>query len=183
MDKSQEVAERPQYELAGLVAAAAELLHNESPEPGSLPRALSIDHRSRTGAPAPIATQRQYYHCHGPSSGTVLAPSSSNSPRSSQLYESEAATRNDDQLPRFAHMGSSSDDAARRHFDQYPVRINYRFASPSLEASLIQRMEERQRVQVIDHSILTNNQTNILLVGKFSLTLCMHESNLIPTAC
>lgn len=54
-------------------------------------------------------------------------------------------------LPRFPLMvpGSSGDARhSRESTDQYPRRIEYKFASASLEASLLQYMEERERKQV-----------------------------------
>lgn len=54
-------------------------------------------------------------------------------------------------LPRFPLMvpGSSGDARhSRESTDQYPRRIEYKFASASLEASLLQYMEERERKQI-----------------------------------
>lgn len=76
--------------------------------------------------------------------GTLLPPVSSHS---SQIYELIAPK----DLPRLPPMvPGSSDDAghSRESTDQDLARINYRFASSSLESSLLQRMEERERVQV-----------------------------------
>ncbi|XP_024358953.1 uncharacterized protein [Physcomitrium patens] len=76
--------------------------------------------------------------------GTLLPPVSSHS---SQIYELIAPK----DLPRLPPMvPGSSDDAghSRESTDQDLARINYRFASSSLESSLLQRMEERERVQI-----------------------------------
>jgi len=157
-DKSHGESEFPGNEWA----VVASELHNDS-EPGvnaaagSLPTALSrhaIDHCHRT------RSVLRFNNIDG-SAATLLAPvpaAGTSSSRSSQHQDLEAVD-----LPRFTrNMGSSSSEDARhsrQSTDQYPVRINYRFASASLEASLLQRMEARQRLQVRDgflrfHSIL-----------------------------
>lgn len=159
VDKSHEVPEFSPNELA-IVAR----LHNHS-EPGvnaataagSLPasalsRSHSFDHCYRTGSRAAPTVQPVGSFSTNPVRSTALARPGNDcgsSSRSSQNNQQEAAGP-----PGFAYMGpSSSEDAAGRHSrqstDQYPRRIHYRFASADLEASLLQRMEERQRVQVM----------------------------------
>ncbi|KAG0608436.1 hypothetical protein M758_8G105500 [Ceratodon purpureus] len=131
-------------------------VHNESEQgfnAGSMPTALSriysIQDRTTRTAAAPPSTSADprptiRFNIEGDQPATILERAGS-----SELHSL-------DDLPRFAPMGDyteSSDDAwhSRQSTDQYPVRINYRFASARLEASLLERMEQRQRVQDEDH--------------------------------
>ena len=145
--------EPPQNEQPLAVAECDE--SDQGLSAGSLPTALSRiysiqDCTIRTAATAPLPasidpTRRTArFHIEG---GSANIPESAGS--------SEPTSLND--LPRFAPLMAnteSSDDArpSRQSTGQYPIRINYRFASPDLEASLLERMEQRQRMQV-DHNL------------------------------
>lgn len=136
-----------------LTLARASELHNDA-EPavnaaegsGSLPTAQSrhsVDHCRRVGGSDSPPTDLELFSNR--IDGLSANPLGGRSSSSQYNYHSE-------DLPRFdRNMGSSSSEDARpsrQSTGQYPLKINYRFASPSLEASLLHRMDERQRLQV-----------------------------------
>lgn len=73
-----------------------------------------------------------------------------------------------------AAMDSGSSESARHpddSNDRNRVRFNYKFASAGLEASLLERMEARQRLQVGDD--LTNQLNQYILITH--LCLVFHQ--------
>jgi hypothetical protein len=146
--------EPPQHELQQAVAE-----HNESEQgfnAGSLPTALSRIYSIQdctTGTAAAAATPPSTSTDPRPTVRFDIEAGGSAPPVLERAGSSEPPSLDD--LPRFAPMADyteSSDDAwttSRQSTDQYPVRINYRFASANLEASLLERMEQQQRAQVV----------------------------------
>lgn len=128
----QNVDKSPQHELAVGKAAS-------DSEPAGVNAAVAVADLAGAGSLPTALSRHSIDHCRRTTSGSAEA----DPPLLPERF-------NDEDLPRFAmNMGSSSSEEARQSTGQYPVRIHYRFASATLEASLLRRMEERQRLQVI----------------------------------